>query len=188
MLPRSLLTILLFALAAGSSWWLYQQIKPTEPSQQIQASHDPDYFIEDFVVRSMNAKGQIKHRLKGIRMMHFPDDDSAELESPELELYVDAVPTWKINAERGLIFSGGDQVKLLGEVRMKRHAEREQDVIYAQTRDVLVKPDEEYAETEQLVTITSGNGGLTVRAVGMRAYIDQGRVELLSNVEGVHVP
>jgi len=183
---RNLLTALLFMLATASSWWLYQKVQPTEPARPIKAKHEPDYFFEDFVVTSMNSQGQPKHRLKGDRMVHYPDDNTTEIEQPELDLYKNAKPVWRINAEHGLISAEGDQVLMGGEVRIKRHGSRQQDVVYVRTRDVLIRPDEKYAETDQLVVITSGN--TKVKAVGMRAYIEEGRIELLSKVEGVHAP
>lgn len=183
---RNLFTVLLFLLAAASSWWLYQKVQSTEPARSIEAKHEPDYFFEDFVLTSMDSQGQPKHRLKGTRMTHYPDDDTTEIEQPELELYVNAMPVWQINAEHGLVSAEGDQVLMRGEVRIKRHGSGQQDAVYVHTRDVLVRPDEKYAETDQLVIITSGN--LKVKAVGMRVFIGQGRVELLSKVAGVHVP
>ncbi len=183
---RNLFTALLFLLAAASSWWLYQKVQPTEPVRPIKVEHEPDYFFEDFVVTSMNSQGQPKHRLKGVRMSHYPDDNTTVIEQPELDLYTNAKPVWQINAEQGLISAQGDQVLMSGEVQIKRYGSRQQDTVYVRTRDVLVKPDEKYAETDQLVVITSGN--TKVKAVGMRAHIEKGRIELLSNVEGVHAP
>ncbi len=183
---RNLFTVLLFLLATASSWWLYQKVQPIEPARSIEAKHEPDYFFEDFVVTSMNSQGQPKHRLKGVRMAHYPDDNTTEIEQPELDLYANAKPVWRISAEHGLISAEGDQILMGGEVQIKRHGSGQQDAVYARTRDVLVRPDEKYAETDQLVVITSGS--VKVKAVGMRAYIGKGRVELLSKVEGVHAP
>ena len=183
---RNLLTVLLFTVAAASSWWLYRQVQPTEPAAPAEVAHEPDYFFEDFVVTSMDTQGQPKHRLKGTRMAHYPDDDSTQIESPELELYVDAAPAWTIIAEHGSVSSGGDQVRLEGEVRIKQHRAEEADAVSATTRDVLIRPDDEYAETDQLVVITRGT--MKLQAVGMRAFLKERRVELLSKVVGVHAP
>lgn len=119
-------------------------------------------------------------------MTHYPDDGTTEVEQPELELYANAKPVWRINAEHGTVSAEGDQVLMSGKVLIKRHESRQQDEVYVRTRDVVVRPDEKYAETDQLVVITRGN--TKVKAVGMRAYVGKGRIELLSNVEGVHVP
>ena len=50
-------------------------------------------------------------------------------------------------------------------------------------RDVLVRPDSRYAETAAPARAVTPGGEL--RAVGVRAYLDQERLELLSEVRGV---
>jgi lipopolysaccharide export system protein LptC len=52
------------------------------------------------------------------------------------------------------------------------------------TSRMTVFPDKEYAETSQAVKI-EGDGGVTT-ANGMKAYLNEGRMLLLSNVRGQH--
>ena len=47
-----------------------------------------------------------------------------------------------------------------------------------------VFPDKEYAQTQQAVRIEAANGVTT--AQGMKAYMNDGRINLLSNVRGQH--
>jgi len=47
-----------------------------------------------------------------------------------------------------------------------------------------VFPDKQYAQTEQAVRIEAANGVTT--ANGMKAYLEDGRMLLLSNVRGQH--
>lgn len=183
---RNLLMVLLLVAAALSSWWLYQQVQPSEPVRSPLAAHEPDYFFEDFVLTSMNAEGKPKHKLSGSRMVHFPDDDTTEIDQPELEIYINLIPTWKIVANHGWISSGGDEVRLDGNVRIQRYGLQEEDAIHVVTEVMLVKPDQEYAETDHQVVVTGRS--MQIQAVGMRVYLDEGRVELLSQVKGVYDP
>lgn len=52
------------------------------------------------------------------------------------------------------------------------------------TSRLSVFPEREYAETQQPVKIEAANGVTT--AVGMKAYLDDSRMHLLSSVRGQH--
>ncbi len=56
-------------------------------------------------------------------------------------------------------------------------------VVLTTTR-MTVFPDKQYAQTEQAVRIEAANGVTT--ANGMKAYLEDGRMLLLSNVRGQH--
>jgi len=49
---------------------------------------------------------------------------------------------------------------------------------------LVVKPEQQYVETDKAVMLTTA--GSTTRAIGMRAYLKQDKIELLSNVRGTH--
>jgi lipopolysaccharide export system protein LptC len=75
--------------------------------------------------------------------------------------------------------SHGDEIRLLGAVRIEGFAKRPFTLI---TRDVSFKPDDSLAETRAPAEFTSA--GLRLSCVGMRVYIDQQRVQLLAKVQG----
>ena len=52
------------------------------------------------------------------------------------------------------------------------------------TSRATVFPDKEYAQTQQAVRIEAANGVTT--AQGMKAYMNDGKIDLLSNVRGQH--
>ena len=54
------------------------------------------------------------------------------------------------------------------------------------TEDMRVLPNTNYGETDKLVIINTP--GSESRGVGMRAFLDQGRVELLSQVHTLYDP
>ena len=69
---------------------------------------------------------------------------------------------------------------LLGEVNIWRNTPEGKRELHIETEDLKVLPREEYAETELPVSISTPES-LTL-AKGMRAYLDESRMELLSNV------
>ncbi|MGF6670288.1 LPS export ABC transporter protein LptC [Pseudomonas monsensis] len=77
--------------------------------------------------------------------------------------------------------SGGTQVELIDSVRIKRTDEKNRDLLVTSTR-MTVFPQDQYAQTEQPVRI-DGAGGVST-GVGMKAYLKESRIHLLSNVRG----
>ncbi len=185
-LTRNAATLLFVALAALSSWWLYQQTREGLAPRDGSQRHDPDAFVEDVDLSTLNATGQLQHRLWAQRMEHFPDDDSSALTAPYLELYRPGEPPWRIRARSGWVSAGGAEVRLRGDVEILRAAAPGVRPAELHTERLTVFPDRDYAETDAAATYRST--GLEVRSVGMRAHLDQGRVELLSRVRAVHQP
>ncbi len=185
-LPRNAGFLLFVVLAALSSWWLYQQTREGLAPRDGSQRHDPDAFVEEVDLSTLDATGWLQHRLWAERMEHFPDDDSTALTHPYLELYRPGEPPWRIRAKTGWLSAGGAEVRLAGAVEILRAAAPGVRPAELYTERLTAFPDRDYAETDAAVTYRSV--GLEVKAVGMRAYLDQGRVELLSRVRAVHQP
>ncbi len=76
---------------------------------------------------------------------------------------------------------GGDHVELIDSVRINRTDEKNRTTIITSSR-MTVFPQKQYAETAQPVRI-DGLGGVTT-GTGMKAYLKESRMNLLSNVRG----
>jgi lipopolysaccharide export system protein LptC len=74
-------------------------------------------------------------------------------------------------------------VELIDSVRVARTDAKGRPTILTTSR-LTVFPDKEYAQTEQAVRIEAANGVTT--AQGMKAYLNDGRMLLQSNVRGQH--
>ena len=94
----------------------------------------------------------------------------------------DAVP-WQARAERGWLSASGDVMLLQGEVFIWRNSRDGEPRIEIETRDMRVLTETDYGETDQPVVITTRHS--RSRGVGMRAWLEKGRLELLSQVHTV---
>ena len=88
---------------------------------------------------------------------------------------------WHVQSERGEVNPDGTEVELIDSVRVSRTDEHNRNLLITTTR-MTVFPQKQYAQTEQAVRI-DGAGGVTT-AKGMKAYLKDGRMNLLSNVRG----
>ncbi len=111
--------------------------------------------------------------------------DYSEFTLPNLTLYNDPTHPWYITANNGWSNEAGTEVTLKGNVVIwKLDAEGQRSQL---TTSVLnLKPDQQYAETNKPVIITAANS--KINAVGMKAFFQEDRVELLSRVRGIHDP
>ena len=77
--------------------------------------------------------------------------------------------------------SDGTEVELIDSVRVARTDAQNRDTIITSSR-MTVFPQKQYAQTEQDVRI-DGAGGVST-GKGMKAYLKESRIHLLSNVRG----
>lgn len=182
---RILAIIIALVSLTGLAIWLQQG--SVEESEAIDSSatkkkHSPDYFMEDFTITSMNKQGEPRSILKSSKMIHFPDDDSTELDKPFMTLISKTGKPWKIRADRGWVAANNELILLSGHVQIDRLSGPNNRPVKLNTTKLRIHPDLDFAETDQPVTMVSNKRRTT--AIGMRAYVRDGKLQLL---EDVHV-
>ena len=176
------LAVVLLIVAYGN--WLIKTFQTTTGIGPREVRHEPDFFIEDVISTMMDAEGQPLYRLQASLLQHFPDDKSVALQAPQLEYYRKQLPPWTAKAEAGRVYDDGRQVFLDGAVSMHRPGTGKQPPTDMYTENLVVLPEDDYAETAARVKIISGKNQL--KGTGMRVYLDEGRLELLANGEGIY--
>ncbi len=181
-----LIILLAVVLIAAYSSWLLTAFKPKQQADQQAVRHEPDYFLEEATATVINAAGLPRYRLKAQKVEHYPDDGSVKLLQPRMRIHrKDKLPPWRITSEQGRILNRGDLIHLDGRVTMIRPASRRYAKAELFTRDLLILPQEEYAETDARVLLKSN--GSQLRGKGIRVYLAEGRMELLAEGEGTYV-
>lgn len=169
----------LVAVAAASTWLTRILDRATTPLPAI-ARHEPDFYMEKFSSTVMGEDGRPRRDIQAEYMAHFPDTDTKELAQPRMVLYRPSELPWRVASERGWVSAKEDVMLLLGAVRIWRENAAGKHEIDISTRDLRVLPGTEYAETDRPVLIRTATS--ESRGVGMRAYLRQSRLELLSKV------
>jgi lipopolysaccharide export system protein LptC len=184
---RILVTVAL--VAALLSWWLGRTGDEAAETVREPPSgmRTVEYRIRDFTVVRMTPDGTPAHRLEAPSLRHFRDDDTTEIEQPHLEVFQGQAPPWKIDADRAWMSADGSLMLLTGEVLIDRAGNAGQPPTRVLTRDLRVRPREDYAETDEKVRVETDRDWL--EAVGMRAWLrPPSRLKFLSEVEGFYVP
>lgn len=180
-----LITLAVVLLIAAYGNWLVTTFQSTTVRSPQEARHDRDFFAEGVTSTLMDTKGIPRYHLTAEVINHYPDDKSVSLQAPRLKYYRQQLPPWTAESNTGRIYDKGRQVFLDGQVTMHRPAEGKQPETTLQTRDLLILPEDDYAETAAVVKINSGKSELW--GTGMRVYMSEGRLELMAKGKGVYV-
>ena len=164
---------------AGASGWALRTLDSVSLEASRRASGEPDAYMERFVTVEMDDEGKPKRRLEADYMAFHPDE-TTELSNPYYVLYPADGEPWHVRSERGRISADGNVVTLLGRVDIWRNdgsGARDLDI---RTGNLKVLSGSAYGETGEPVTIRTPTS--TSQGVGMRAWLDERRIELLSEV------
>jgi len=174
--------VLLLSLTGLASWLQQSSDGDAEliEGKKLKKKHTPDYFMEDFTITSMNEKGKPRSILTSAKMLHFPDDDSTELDSPFMTMIAETGKPWKIKADRGWVASNNKLILLSGNVRLDRVSGPNNRPVKLFTDKLRIHPELDFAETDRPVTMISNKRRTT--ATGMRAYVRKGKLQLLDDV------
>ncbi|MCK5382497.1 MAG: LPS export ABC transporter periplasmic protein LptC [Gammaproteobacteria bacterium] len=168
--------ILLF-LVVASGWFLQR------PETGIPAATDhkrgPDMFADQIEVTVMDESGQPAYRLAADYLRHSPDTERFDLTRPFIEVSRPAGDNWNIASERGQMTDKGDQLWFLGKVSIHRLGSKP---LHIRTSDLLVKPDEESAETDNAVSVSAPQ--YKIDAIGLKADFRKSLLEFRSRVRG----
>jgi len=172
--------LLLLVAVIGTGWYLQQQ--GVGPQQTSASSTGPDAFVTGMQLTIMDETGQEIYRIESDTMTHFPEDEHFKLTRPRFDITRPDGTAWHITAERGQTTPDNDQLWLLGAVDIRRQGASKINNLHVKTSDILIKPDEETAETDNAVTISAE--GYLVKAVGLKADLRKNLLELRSRVQG----
>jgi lipopolysaccharide export system protein LptC len=182
-LRLSLLLTLLTALLAAIGYWNIRPESFLDQSPQVDADTTIDFYVINADTVQYQVNGKRHYTMTADKLEHLSASDVTLLTKPDLQLYRGTPLPWHIQSERGEVSPAGTEVELIDSVRVARTDARGRPTIITSTR-MTVFPQKQYAQTEQAVRIEAANGVTT--AVGMKAYLNDGRMLLLSNVRGQH--
>ncbi|AMX02030.1 LPS export ABC transporter periplasmic protein LptC [Microbulbifer thermotolerans] len=181
---RSWLPLVAVVLLISAGLWFAesppQQLlgkRPT-PQQQKKAA---DLIIRDARTRHFNEEGTLAYRVDADQITYFQFErrDRADLTEPRFLFYQAHQPKWRTESRSGVAHNNGERVVLRGDVKINELPEA--GGIRLDTQAITIKPRQEYAETDKVVTITAGPN--ITSGKGLRAFLKEDRVEILSDVK-----
>jgi lipopolysaccharide export system protein LptC len=183
--PTSWLPLAVLALLVALTLWLNALVQAPNARADGSLRHDPDLMVDNFNARKLAEDGSVQYTLDARKMVHYPDDDSALVESVKLEAFEPRQPKMTITADHGRLEQGGDRVWIEGNVVIVREADAKTEKARVTTEQLLVLPDEGKASTDREVHLETPSA----HAVAQGLQLDnRTRTMQLQGVHAVYQP
>ena len=115
------LPIILMGLLALGTYWLARTTPTFAPgSPEAPPTHDPDYFLRGFSVKSFDPAGRLKSEIRGVEARHYADTDTLEIDEPRIRSFSEEGAVVVARARRGISNADGSQVQLIGNAVVTR--------------------------------------------------------------------
>jgi len=117
------LPVILMGLLALGTYWLARTTPNFAPSAlEAPPTHDPDYFLRGFSVKSFDPTGRLKSEIRGVEARHYADTDTLEIDEPRIRAFSAEGAVIVATAKRGISNADGSQVQLIGNAVVTRAA------------------------------------------------------------------
>ncbi|HSC66326.1 MAG TPA: LPS export ABC transporter periplasmic protein LptC [Cellvibrio sp.] len=153
----------------------------------------PQTYMKQVETREFDPQGKLHYQLSTPRVTHYQvtmdgpsEGDYTIIETPDMAFHeADGTSPWLVSASTGRSESNGQLLRLLDNVLIQQQTPS-QGLIQITTSELLVRPGEQFAETDKAVKMRSAKG--QIDAVGMDADLAQSRLQLKSQVKAVYDP
>ncbi len=176
--------VALLAVITGLTFWLNNLVQPPDLPHEGKMRHDPDYIVENFSATRIGEDGMPRYTLSARRMMHYPDDDSTQLETPHFVHYSREHAPIVATSRTALVSSNGEKIHMQDDVKVVREAEGNMGERVLETSTLDIIPDSNLAQTDQPVKVYDGNSLIT--GIGLTFNNETHVLKILSNIQGVH--
>ena len=185
------LPAILMAVFALGSWWLVRSL-PSFFNETVAPSvrHEPDYFLQNFSVKSFDSQGRLMRELSGEHAQHFPDTDTLDIQKVQLRGHSQEGQQVNAVADKALAKGDGTQVTLVGNVHISQPASTSANGLRAATemrsQEIKAFVKEERLVSEVPVEVRRGQDLFTAEKMQMNSKT--GEYELSGRVRGTVHP
>ena len=166
---------------AALTYWLSQAVQPPPPKLDGSTRHDPDTIVENFSALTLDKSGQPHFALAAVKMTHYPDDETTDLERPHFTRFNSKTAPLHALSQRGTLSKDGDEAFLRDNVTVIREAYDSKSELVLRTTYLHILPKKDLATTDKPVTIDEAHTHIT--AVGLKLDSKNNLLKLLSRVK-----
>ena len=182
-----IILILTFTVAWLASWLMSRDGAPA--TLDPEAKNEPDLYMVNAIIDQYDERGQPKHKIKALKLPHYPATDITTLEMPRVKIYLeDTASPWDIESNFGRLTPKSNNQSLpnreeevveLWERVFAQQTRLSGDFVNIRTEQMTVYPDRDYLESRVKVYLDDQSGRTTAGA--MNAYLEQTRYEFFTN-------
>ncbi len=117
------LPILLMGVLALGTYWLVRSTPVfLAPEADRPLTHDPDYFMKKFSVKTFDSTGRLKSEVSGADARHYPDTDTLEIDGVRIRSFNEQGRLTTATANLAITNADGSEVQLFGNALVVREA------------------------------------------------------------------
>ncbi len=174
-------------LLAGASLWLLFSIRASLEPDRPREPSGPSLFLDRFLATRLDEQGVRLYTLSSPHLVELADERGTEIHQPRFEIFAaDGTRDWLIDAEQGWVSADQSLVVLQQAVDAYQSASAQRPPVTIRTRDLIYRPRLNLLSTDAEVRLETPNGWL--RGTGMRADLEERRLQLLWEVRGEYAP
>jgi len=173
-------------IGLACSGWYYASAPTVFTLNEQALSTTVDIVIRQLIVHQFDANGQLAHYLHTPLMQHTPFNNTHWLKNPHIKIAQKNQPPWDIRAEHATALHNGKQITFNKHVLIHQKKDAHTQESTLATEEITYFPENKLATTPKLVEFTQA--GNVMKSTGMKAWLAENRVQLLSNAQGTYVP
>ncbi len=141
--------------------WLNRLVQSDPGRNNGQERHDPDVIIENFSAQKFGQSGEVQYTLSAKKMTHYPDNDSALLESIQFSATPPSQQRFSAEAKQGILLDGGDRIVIEGDVKVRSEGDSNTPALTLKTPRLTILPNENIARSDDGVTVEGAGSRMT---------------------------
>lgn len=178
--------ILMGVLALGTYWLVRSTPIVSAPAADLPASHDPDYLMRNFSVRTFDTGGQLKSEILGQQARHFPDRDLLEIDQVRIRSFDASARLTTASAKRALTDGEGSRVQLFGDAQVIQEAQAGRQRMAFQGEHLEADLKAQWIRSDRPVELLRGQDRFTADALAFDKR--EGALVLTGRVRGILIP
>ncbi|HVW68026.1 MAG TPA: LPS export ABC transporter periplasmic protein LptC [Steroidobacteraceae bacterium] len=186
MIYRIFAVLVFVVVIGGTIVFGGQQNETTVPTTIEEPLRDPGYAARDAKMVQTGPDGRPLYTLDADVIRQQPDDNTIQLEKATLGFYDANGSLWTARGEHGEVGQNTGKVELTGDVHVSGTPQGSKSPLEIATDRLAFDTNTKIASTRDPVTIMWS--GQQIRGKGMRATLNDGRMQLESAVHGLAVP
>lgn len=187
MILRIIASLALVVLIAGSILLGRHQREAATPQQPTPPVQELGYGARDAQLIETGPDGRPKYTLNAASIEQHPQDDSVELHTVHMIVNDDQGNRWTVDAQRGDIAHGGEDIDLTGDVHIDGLLPGTQEPADISSEHVSLNTQTDVITSTEPVTLAWGASRL-IHTVGIMASLKDSHVKLESDVHGIFQP
>lgn len=177
-----LLIVILIAIASGG---LLESLSKKPIIQREEPGKTADYFVEKFTIRTLDRNGQLTHSIRGDRLMHYPHDQSVEIDKPQISVFAKKQKlAFSATADKGTYFRTDNRMDLHSNIVLQKLSTGAAPLEMTAS-SLSIFPEQQKLISTEKVTVRQGKH--VIESTGLDARMDKGTIHFLSRVKSRYV-